>query len=93
MMVRAMFDSGCSKSIILKEFTAKKRRTLLSQKEQVRYETYGGKFVSKSTASVGFRLVEFAKNNDVKIEHEFQVDEQQKSRNSRYNMIIGSNLM
>jgi len=42
---------------------------------------------------VGFRLVEFAKNNDVKIEHEFQVDEQQKSRNSRYDMIIGSDLM
>ena len=42
---------------------------------------------------MGFRLVEFAKNNDVKIEHEFQVDEQQKSRNSRYDMIIGSDLM
>ena len=79
-MVRAMFDSGCSKSIILKEFTAKKRRTKLSKEDQVQYETYGGNFVSKSTGSVKFKLCEFQNHQDVTVEHQFQVDELQKSK-------------
>ena len=37
-MVQAIFDSECTKSIILKEFTEKKRRTKLPTEEQGKYE-------------------------------------------------------
>jgi hypothetical protein len=40
-MLRALLDSGCSKSIILKQFTVKKRRTKLMGREQVEYATTG----------------------------------------------------
>jgi hypothetical protein len=39
----------------------------------VEYETYGGKFQSKSSASVGFKLIEF--NNKQTIDYKFQFDE------------------
>ena len=42
---------------------------------------------------MGFRLVEFENNNDITIEHEFQVDEIHKSKRSKYDMIIGSDLL
>ena len=50
---RALLDSVCSKSIILKEFTNQKRRTS-SRKSGVTYKTYGGKFHTTQNASVGF---------------------------------------
>ena len=53
-MARALLDSGCSKSILLKKFTSKKSRSALSAKDRTVYQTYGGEFVSKSTASVAF---------------------------------------
>ena len=70
-----MFDSEYSKSIILKEFTAKKRRIKLLKEEQVKYNMYGGKFISKSTESVEFNLCEFENHQDVTVEHQFQVNE------------------
>ena len=48
MMLRALLDSGCSKSIILKSFTTPKNRKKLKEKEQIRYKTYGGHFTSSS---------------------------------------------
>jgi hypothetical protein len=39
-MLRALLDSGCSKSIILKQFTEKKRRTKLMGRDRVEYATY-----------------------------------------------------
>ena len=63
-MLRALLDSGYTKSIILKYFTSPKERKLLSKKDCCRYETYGGHFTSNSTANVVFRLVEFNKNKD-----------------------------
>jgi hypothetical protein len=90
-MLRALLDSACSKSIILKEFTEKKRRNKLMGRDRVEYETYGGKFQSKSSASVGFKLIEFA--NKQQIDYKFQVDEQQLSNEARYDMIIGSDLL
>jgi hypothetical protein len=82
---------SCSKSIILKTFTEKKRRTKLMGRDQVEYATYGGKFQSKLSASVGFKLIEFA--NKQQIDYKFQVDEVQSSQESRYDMIIGSDLL
>ena len=92
-MARALLDTGCSKSIILKKFTERKRRTELSEKDKAVYTTYGGQFVSKSAASVGFRLVEFENNNEITIEHEFQVDEHHDHETAKYDMIIGSDLL
>jgi predicted aspartyl protease len=90
-MLRALLDSGCSKSIMLKQFTEKKRRSKLMGRDQVEYAIYGGKFQSKSSASVGFKLIEFA--NKQQINYKFQVDEVQSSQESRYDMIIGSDLL
>ena len=91
MMLRALLDSGCSKSIILKKFTERKRRIELKDKDKVEYATYGGKFQSTSTASVGFKLIEFA--NKQTINYKFQVDELQSANQARYDMIIGSDLL
>jgi hypothetical protein len=89
-MLRALLDSSCSKSIILKQFTEKKRRTKLMGRDRVEYTTYRGKFQSKSSVSVGFKLIEFA--NKQTIDYKFQVNELQSSKEARYNMIIGSDL-
>ena len=92
-MVRALLNTGCSKSLILKEFIEAKRCTELSEEQKTVYTTYGGQFVSKLSVSVGFRLVKFENNNDITVEHEFQVDEIHKSKRSKYDMVIGSNLL
>jgi hypothetical protein len=68
-MLRALLGSGCSKSIILKQFTENKPRTKLMGRDQVEYATYGGKFQSKSSASVSFKLIEFA--NKQQIDYKF----------------------
>jgi hypothetical protein len=60
-------------------------------RDRVEYATYGGKFQSKSSASVGFKLTEFA--NKQTIDYKFQVDELQSSNGARYGMIIGSDLL
>ena len=92
-MLRALLDSGCTKSIILRDFTCPKERKLLSKEDCCRYETYGGHFTSNSTANVAFRLVEFNKNKDLLINYKFQVDEVNKSKDSRYDMIIGNDIL
>ena len=58
-MLRALFDSGCSKSIILKKFTESKQRTKLKPRDHIRYTTYGGTFNSTAKASVGLQFIEF----------------------------------
>ena len=92
-MVRALLDTGCSRSIILKQFTERDKRTELPDDEHITYETYGGEFKSKSAASVGFRFVEFENNSDITVEHRFQVDEIHTPRQSKDDMIIGSDLL
>ena len=82
-MARALLDSGCSKSLILKDFTGRKERTELPKEKQITYQTHGGDFVSKSEASVAFRFIEFENNNNITIEHNFQVDEIHRSKNSK----------
>ena len=92
-MVRALLDSGCSKTIVLKEFTQKKRRKVLPPEEHIKYKTYGGYFRSKLRASIQFKLVEFETYKDRLIEYEVQVDEQQKRKDTSYDIIIGTDLM
>ena len=58
----------------LKEFIRRERQIELDIENQKTYRTYGGKFVLKSKASMGFCMVEFERNNNITIEHKFQVD-------------------
>ena len=91
-MAICLLDTGCTKSMILKKFTETKRRTKLSKEETVEYETYGSKFKSSMTASVGFKMVEFQQHQNQTIEYEFQVDETRNSQ-QHYDMIIGNDLL
>ena len=43
-MARYLLDTGCTKSMILKKFTSKKRRTKLSDKDSIKYLTYSSSF-------------------------------------------------
>ena len=92
-MIQALLDSGCTKSIVLKSFTCPKERKLLSKKDCCHYETYRGFFTSNFTANVAFRLIEFHKNKDLLINYTFQVDEINKTKDSRYDMIIGNDIL
>ena len=88
--IRGLLDSGCSRSIILKRYTDRKRLKDAG-KSAVTYKTYGGSFTTQYSASVGFRLIEFS--NSKQIKWDFQVDSTQQSGNVQYDMIIGSDLM
>ena len=76
-MLRVLFDSGCSKTIILKMFTDKKRRKRLPDFKSATYKTYGGYFTSSSLASVQFKFIEFGLLKDRLVEYDVQVDERQ----------------
>ena len=92
-MLRALFDSGCSRSIILKKFTESKRRTKLKPRDHIRYTTYGGTFNSTAKASVGLRFIEFEEKGKQTDEHEFSVDGLHYNHKPSYDVVIGSNLM
>ena len=92
-MLRVLFDSGCSKTIILKMFTDKKKRKRLPDFKSTTYKTYGGYFRSSCLASVQFKFIEFGLLKDRLVEYEVQVDEMQQQKDTNYDMIIGSDLM
>ena len=92
-MARCLLDTGCTKSMILKQFTDKKRRTKLSDKNSIKYETYGSSFKSSMTASVGFKMVEFEKQKNITVECEFQGDETLDPNKQMYDVIIGNDLL
>ncbi|OEU07148.1 hypothetical protein FRACYDRAFT_251631 [Fragilariopsis cylindrus CCMP1102] len=92
-MARCLLDTGCTKSMILKQFTDKKRRTKLSKENTIRYETYGSTFHSSMTASVGFKMIEFENQKNQTIEYKFQVDETSNPRKQQYDVIIGNDLL
>jgi cytidylate kinase len=92
-MAKCLLDTGCTKSMILKKFTDKKRRNKLSKEQTIVYETYGGKFTSSMTASVGFKMIEFQQHQNQTIEYEFQIDETSNSKQQNYDMIIGNDLL
>ena len=59
--LKALLDSGCSKSIVLKKFAQK---TKLGKK--IRYSTYGGgSTTSRRTTDLEFKLVEFSHSKRV----------------------------
>ena len=75
-MARCLLDTGCTKSMILKQFTDKKQRTKLSKENTIKYETYGSEFHSSMTASVGFKMIEFEQQKNQTIEFKFQAGTQ-----------------
>ena len=89
--LRGLFDSGCSKSIILKKFTYKEQRRRLANRNRTTYQTYGGEFTSKSEADVEFRMVEFS--NSKRVEFTVQVDEVMDPNHAQYDFIMGANIM
>ena len=70
-MIRALLDSGCSKSIILMKFMDKKQRRKLSDGVKVLYKSYGGNFVLDAVANLSISLVEFGEETSFPV---FQVD-------------------
>jgi ABC-type lipoprotein release transport system permease subunit len=92
-MASCLLDTGCTKSMILKKFTEIKRQNKVSKEDTIEYETYGGKFRSSMTASVGFKMIEFQQHQNQTIEYEFQVDETSNSKQQHYDMIIGNDLL
>ena len=92
-MARCLLDTGCTKSIILKKFIDKKRQTKLSDKDSIKYQTYGSSFKSYMTASVGFKRVEFETQKNNTIKYEFQVDETPDPNSQLYDVIIESDLL
>ena len=92
-MLQALFDSGCSKSIILKKFTESKQRTKLKPRDHIRYTTYGGTFNSTAKASVGLQFIEFEEKGKQIVEHEFSVDGTHYNHEPSYDVVIDSNLM
>ena len=89
-MLRGLLDSGCSKSIILRRFVSRRQLTNRDQRS-VTYNTYGGKFRTKSSASVGLKLIEFSNSKTIK--WKFQVDEYHHHEEVPYDISIGSDLM
>ena len=81
-----MLDSGCSKTIILKEFCFNQH-----QGEKITYQTYGGTITSKANSNVKLKLTEFS--NSKTINFMCQVDSHNKSKNSPYDIILGSDFM
>ena len=92
-ILQALLDSGCSKSIILKEFTEKEKRRSPNEKESLKYKTYGGYFTSNAVVSISSKLIEFNSYKNKLINYEVQVDSVQRRKNANYDIIIGSDLM
>ena len=92
-MLRALFNSGCSKSIILKKFTESKRRTKLKPRDHIRYTTYGDTFNSTAKASMGLQFIEFEEKGKQTVEHEFSVNGTHYKHEPSYDVIIGTDLM
>ena len=79
--------------MILKRFTSKKRRTKLSDKDSIKYLTYGSSFKSSMTTSVGFKIFEFESQSNNTIEYQFQVDENSDPEKQLYDVITGNGLL
>jgi hypothetical protein len=72
-MASCLLDMGCTKSMILKKFTEVKQQNKLSKEDTIEYGTYGGKFRSSMTASVGFKMIEFQQHQNQTIEYGFKL--------------------
>ena len=90
---RCQMDSGCSKPIILKEFTGWKSCTKFFKGNFFHYKTYGSNFISSSTASMGLWLMEFAKHSKQRVEYKFEVEKTFFYKNSCWDKIISNDIL
>ena len=90
--VRGLIDSGCTRSIILKNFVEKKRLKRAGRlRNPIEYQTYGGVFRARKQARVDFLLPNISTTR--KVEWEFTVDESSDPATAPYDMIIGTDLL
>ena len=85
--IKILFDSGCDACLLNKDFV-KKLKT--RQSTAAKWTTKAGTFKTTRKANVTFLLPEFHKNRDIR--WTMYVDESNNS-SSRYDMIIGRDLM
>ena len=64
----------------------------MSKEDTIQYETYGSKFTSSMTASVGIKMIEFEQHKHQTIKYKFQVDETLDPNKQAYYVIIGNDL-
>ncbi len=86
-LLRVLFDSGCSASIIRQEFV-KKLRTKADP--ETIWKTEAGSFTTTKKCQVEFTLPEFTKTKSV--QWDLHVNSQP-NKNGRYDLIIGRDLM
>ena len=58
-MTKFLLNREYTKSGILKNFIDKKQQNKLSDKDSIKYPTYGSRFKLSMTVSLGFKMVEF----------------------------------
>ena len=92
-ILRALLDSGCTKTIILREFTEQGNRIKLPPSQQITYKTYGGRFRSNCIANVQLKFIEFAQYKHNVFNCEVQVDELKRRSETKYDIVIGTDLM
>lgn len=86
--VHGLIDSGCTWSILLKNFVERKRLRRVGQKKPIEYQTYGGSFKARKT---DFLFLEISTSR--KVEWEFTVDKQTDAGAAPYDMIIATDLL
>ena len=91
--LRALVDSGASKSIICAESlpTHTRKKIQPDPEGKVIWETKGGTNKTTGVCQVWFQLTEFAPSRNFK--HTFKVDSAPKTHKTSYDIILGRDLM
>ena len=91
--LRALVDSGASKSIIYADSlpTTARKRIEKDPEGAVTWETKGGTYQTTGVCKVTFQLTEFAPNRNYR--HVFKVDHAPKAHKNAYDIILGRDLM
>ena len=84
----ALFDSGSTKSIILKHFVCK---CCIRKDDKTKFNTRGGAHTAHGSCTTQFSFPEF--QNRKGIEHELMVDSATDRSTTRCDMIIGADTM
>jgi len=87
MVLRGLVDSGCTGTIILNDFTAR-RRTWKDRTGQ--WTTKGGTFCTTKKAKIPLIFADFTRQKQ--IEWECHVDTQSKSKLENYDIILGKDI-
>jgi len=87
--IRALLDTGTSATIILRPFV-KKGRISANKKDQMKWNTMGGTFLTKRKATLDFKFPEL---NNKTVTWTCHVDDTHKPHEASYDMIIGMDLM